>query len=212
MKTSETVTKVFGALIRSQQKMKNVTKDSKNPFFKSSFASINALREEAIPILNEEGLGVFQPPTTFEGKNYIETIIIHESGEFLSSLNEIIVVKQGDPQAYLAAQTYTRRGALQAFLSMGAEDDDGNYASGKADKLVETKTAVSKPSFVSKPTPKPEAVKTTEKVTTVPEAVALVEEPVSTTTPATAAADRIAAFKNRATSFKKQEGKVEGWK
>lgn len=132
MKRSETIGKVVGALLRAQKNMGNVTKDSKNPFFKSNYADINALRAEAMPALNAEGLVLLQPPTTYEGKNYIETIIAHEeSGEFISSLNEVITSKQNDPQNYLAAQTYTRRGALQAFLSMGSEDDDGNTANGR---------------------------------------------------------------------------------
>lgn len=138
MNRSETIGKVVGALLRAQKNMGNVTKDSKNPFFKSKYADINALRAEAMPALNAEGLVLLQPPTTFEGRNYIETIIAHEeSGEFLSSLNEVITSKQNDPQNYLAAQTYTRRGALQAFLSMGSEDDDGNTANGR--KIVEEK-------------------------------------------------------------------------
>lgn len=138
MNRSETIGKVIGALLRAQKNMGNVTKGSKNPFFKSNFADINALRAEAMPALNAEGLVLLQPPATFDGRNYIETIIAHEeSGEFISSLNEVITSKQNDPQNYLAAQTYTRRGALQAFLSMGSEDDDGNTANGR--KVAEQK-------------------------------------------------------------------------
>lgn len=140
MNRSETIGKVIGALLRAQKNMGNVTKGSNNPFFKSKFADINALRAEAMPALNAEGLVLLQPPATFDGRNYIETIIAHEeSGEFLSSLNEVITSKQNDPQNYLAAQTYTRRGALQAFLSMGSEDDDGNTANGR--KVTEEKAS-----------------------------------------------------------------------
>lgn len=131
MRTSETFTKVATALVKAQAKMGNATKDSKNPFFKSNYADLNAIREVALPVLSEEKLVVLQPPAVYEGKNYIETIIMHESGEFLSSLNEVIVAKSNDPQAFLAAQTYARRGALQAFLNIGAEDDDGNKAAGR---------------------------------------------------------------------------------
>ena len=53
----------------------------------------------------------------------------------------VIVGKQNDPQSYLAAQTYTRRGALQAVLNMGSEDDDGNSISGR---VAETKTEYKK--------------------------------------------------------------------
>lgn len=151
MNRSETIGKVISALLRAQKNMGNVTKGSKNPFFKSNFADINALRAEAMPALNAEGLVLLQPPATFDGRNYIETIIAHEeSGEYISSLNEVITSKQNDPQNYLAAQTYTRRGALQAFLSMGSEDDDGNTANGR-----KVQAAVESP-VVRKDTPKEE--------------------------------------------------------
>ena len=136
---SDTISKLLTSLIKAQSEMGNAIKDSKNPFFKSSYADLNSLRAEALPLLYKNGLTILQPPATADGKNYIETILAHESGEFISSLNEVIVAKQNDPQSYLAAQTYTRRGAFQAMLCMGAEDDDGNYASGKSDKLVVTK-------------------------------------------------------------------------
>ncbi len=153
MNRSESIGKVVSALIAVQSEMENVVKGNKNPFFKSNYADINALREEALPVLNKHKLVIVQPPTHSDGKNFIETIVMHESGEFISSLNEVIVAKQNDPQAYLAAQTYTRRGALQAFLCMGAVDDDGNFASGKAEKLVVTKKEETKPVVVQSATP-----------------------------------------------------------
>lgn len=131
MKQSETINKVAAALVKAQKNMGTAVKDSKNPFFKSNYADINAINDVLLPALHAEGIAALQPPTTENGKNYIETVLLHESGEFLSSLNEVIVAKQNDPQSYLAAQTYTRRGALQAFLNIGSEDDDGNSASGK---------------------------------------------------------------------------------
>ena len=141
MNRSESISKLLTSLIKAQSEMGNAIKDSKNPFFKSNYADLNALRAEALPLLFKNGLTILQPPTTFEGKNYIETILAHESGEYISSLNEVIVAKANDPQSYLAAQTYTRRGAFQAVLCMGAEDDDGNFASGKTSKLEVTKNA-----------------------------------------------------------------------
>ncbi len=140
MKTSENTTNLLKGLLQVQKNMNNVIKDSKNPFFKSNYADINALRDELNPLLTDAGLVLNQPVTVFEGKNYIETRVSHaESGEYMSSLTEIVIAKQNDPQSFLAAQTYTRRGSLQSFFNMGAVDDDGNYASGKADKLQNQK-------------------------------------------------------------------------
>jgi hypothetical protein len=133
MRQSEQIGKISAALNRAQKNMGNAVKDSANPFFRSKYADINAIREAIMPSLLAEGITVLQPPAHVEGKNFIETVLVHESGEFLASLNEVIVAKQNDPQSYLAAQTYTRRGALQAFLNVGADDDDGNTANGRTE-------------------------------------------------------------------------------
>lgn len=132
MKRSEDISLLSKALVAAQAEMGNAVKDSKNPFFKSKYADINSIREAAIPVLSKHGLAILQPPENIDGKNFIETMVVHESGQYITSLNEVIVGKQNDPQSYLAAQTYTRRGALQAFLNMGSEDDDGNSISGRS--------------------------------------------------------------------------------
>lgn len=133
MKMSESIKNIAVALLKAQKGMGTAIKDSKNPFFKSNYADINAINDVLLPALHENNISVLQPPTVENGINYIETVLMHDSGEFFTSLNEVIVAKQNDPQSYLAAQTYTRRGALQAFLNIGSEDDDGQTASGRAD-------------------------------------------------------------------------------
>lgn len=131
MKTSEQIDKVAAALVAAQKEMGNAVKDSNNPFFKSKYADLLAIREAILPITTKHGLTVLQLPATLDGRNYIETVVMHESGQFLSSMDEVVVSKQNDPQSKLAAQTYTRRGSLQSFFNIGCEDDDGNTAAGK---------------------------------------------------------------------------------
>lgn len=146
MRQSENISKISAALNRAQKNMGNAVKDSANPFFRSKYADINSIREAIMPSLLAEGITVLQPPAHAEGKNFIETVLVHESGEFFASMNEVIVAKQNDPQSYLAAQTYTRRGALQAFLNVGADDDDGNTANGRTEtKSVRSAVATSAP-------------------------------------------------------------------
>lgn len=157
MRTSETIGKVSAAIVEALGNMGNAVKDSKNPFFKSTYADINSIREAAMPSLQAAKLTILQPPAVHEGKNYIETIILHESGEYVSSLNEVIVAKQNDPQSYLAAQTYTRRGALQAFLNMGSVDDDGNTASNRPNNTQAVSTNTPARTFGSKPEVAPES-------------------------------------------------------
>lgn len=126
------------ALLKAQKQMGNATKDSSNPFLKSKYADLNAIREACMPSLNDNGIVVLQPTVTIEGKNYVKTLLLHEGGESIECLTEIIYSKQNDAQAQGSGITYARRYGLQSFVNVGAEDDDGNKASQKnieVDKL-----------------------------------------------------------------------------
>lgn len=116
------------ALLKAQSEMSNPKKGATNPFFKSKYADLNAIREAVIPTLNENGIIVLQPIVHVDGKNFVKTILLHESGELLESLTEIIYNKQNDAQAQGSGISYARRYALQSFVCVGADDDDGQKA------------------------------------------------------------------------------------
>ena len=82
-----------------------------------------------MPALNSNGISVLQPTVQIDGKNFVQTILLHESGEFISSLTEIVYNKPNDAQAQGSGITYARRYGLQSLMNVGAEDDDGNKAS-----------------------------------------------------------------------------------
>jgi hypothetical protein len=116
------------ALLKAQSEMSNPKKGATNPFFKSKYADLNAIREAVIPTLNDNGISVLQPIVHVDGKNFVKTILLHESGELMESLTEIIYNKQNDAQAQGSGISYARRYALQSFVCVGADDDDGNKA------------------------------------------------------------------------------------
>ncbi len=120
------------ALIEAQKEMGNALKDSTNPFFKSKYADLNSVREACIPLLNAAGIAVLQPICQVEGKSYVKTLLLHDSGESLESFTEIVYGKVGDAQAQGSGITYARRYGLQSLVCIGAEDDDGNKASEKS--------------------------------------------------------------------------------
>ena len=128
MNRSESIAKIASALVKAQAEMGNAVKDAKNPFFKSKYADLNAVREACMPALNKHGVSVIQPTSVIEGKLYVETVLLHESGEFLSGLYEVVVGKQNDPQALGASISYSRRYGLQSMVNIGAADDDGESA------------------------------------------------------------------------------------
>jgi len=119
------------AFIAAQKEMGNAIKDSKNPFFKSAYADLNSVREACLPALNANGIAVLQPIVQIDGKNFVKTLLLHESGESIEGLTEILFAKQNDPQAQGSGITYARRYGLQSLVNIGAEDDDGNKAAEK---------------------------------------------------------------------------------
>lgn len=124
MKTSETIIKIIPALLEAQKKIESVTKEADNPYFKSKYADLNSLMEACKKILNDNGILILQP-VTLEG---VETILIHNSGEWLSSITKIVCKSDNNPQDQGSAITYARRYGLQSMLFMSAEDDDGEKA------------------------------------------------------------------------------------
>lgn len=132
MNKSDTIAKIAAALVKAQSEMGNAVKDARNPFFKSKYADLNAVREACIPVLNKHGVSVLQPTSVLEGKLYVETLLLHESGEFISGLYEVVVGKANDPQSLGAAISYSRRYGLQSMVNIGADDDDGESAMGRS--------------------------------------------------------------------------------
>jgi len=129
------------ALVKAQSEMSNPKKSSANPFFKSKYSDLNAVREATITVLNENGICVLQPMVHIDGKNFVKTVLLHESGELIESFTEIIYNKTNDAQAQGSGITYARRYGLQSLVCVGADDDDGNAASQpqKAKLVPETK-------------------------------------------------------------------------
>lgn len=122
------INQIASALVKAQSEMSNAKKGSNNPFFKSKYADLNSIREAVLPVLNSHGISVLQPTFSENGKNYVRTILLHESGEYLESLTEIIFAKQNDAQAQGSGISYARRYGLQSFVCIGADDDDGQKA------------------------------------------------------------------------------------
>jgi hypothetical protein len=125
MNKSESITKLAAALCKFHAQMGKVGKDSTNPHFRNKYASLSNIIEAVTPHLNAVGLTVVQMPTV-EGLN---TLLLHESGEYISSMSAIVAKDMNDPQKIGSAITYARRYALGAVLSLNIdEDDDANAA------------------------------------------------------------------------------------
>ena len=135
MEKSEQLNELFTALSKFQGKMKAVSFDSNNPFFKSKYASLSALVSTAAPIVSECGLAVVQ----LAGEDgAITTILGHSSGQYILTTLKLKPAKD-DPQGVGSALTYSRRYAYAAILGLVSdEDDDGNSASQVNGKPIQT--------------------------------------------------------------------------
>ena len=129
MYQSESITLIAKALVKAQTSMSNAVKSATNPFFKSKYADINSVREACIPALNENGICAMQPTIEINGKPFVKTLLIHESGEWIAGFTEIICGKQNDAQSHGSGLSYARRYGLQSMVNLGSEDDDANIAS-----------------------------------------------------------------------------------
>ena len=127
MNTSKSILTIIPLLLTVQRELEAVKKDSVNPFFHSNYADLNNVMDSFKDILNEKGIFVIQPVGHDEHGDYVETILMHESGEFISS--QMRLVQTTDAQKQGSAITYARRYALQSLLFMQSVDDDGNTAS-----------------------------------------------------------------------------------
>lgn len=126
---------IANALIKAQKEMLTPKKGSVNPFFKNKYADLNDVLEAIVPALNNNGIVLLQPLVNIEGKNFVRTVLMHESGETFESLAEIFCKNQNDAQAYGSGITYARRYSLSSICGIGSEDDDGNGAVKRPDYI-----------------------------------------------------------------------------
>lgn len=125
MKTSESIAKIATAFLKAQKNIGAATKGASNPFFKSKYADLGAVMEACKEALNNEGIAVLQPPayTDVTGKHIVETILMHESGEYFAAAMALEVPKS-NMQDLGSAISYARRYGLQSLVFIPAEDDD----------------------------------------------------------------------------------------
>lgn len=118
-----------------------VTKDANNPFFKSKYATLDAIQEHIRIPLQKCGLTITQANKVSEGQAIVVTTVWHvDSGENLSSEFPVVVGKN-TAQEYGSAVSYAKRYSLSGLLNLTIqdEDDDGNKASNVQQSVQEAK-------------------------------------------------------------------------
>ena len=129
---------IIKALAKFHEIVPDIKKLAINPYFSSTYASLDQILSAIKNPLKEAGLTFTQIPM---GENELQTTLFHvESGESITGQFKLMPVKN-DPQGQGSAITYARRYALVAMLGLNTEeDDDANRASGnKVEKRIVSK-------------------------------------------------------------------------
>lgn len=131
MDKSDTIIELAKALAKAQGQISPALKDSENPHFRSKYADLSSVWAACRKPLTDNGLSVVQMPVDAPtpGSVALTTLLLHSSGEYISSTVSAPLTKQ-DAQGIGSALTYLRRYALSAIIGVVADDDDdGNAAS-----------------------------------------------------------------------------------
>jgi len=146
MNKSDTIKELATALAKAQGEIENATKATNNAFFKSKYADLAECLNTVRPVFSKHGLSLSQFPSFEGGVASVESILMHASGEWISSTASAPVSKQ-DAQGVGSATTYLRRYSLAAIAGIAQEDDDANSAVGKHEKQQPVNNAIS---FITK--------------------------------------------------------------
>lgn len=145
MNHSEQINELAAALAKAQAEMKAADMNATNPFLKNRYADLGSIIEAVRPAIAKHGLAFAQMPT-FDGATVtVDTIIMHASGQWLSSTLGVSI--EGEKGLSLAqvmgkAITYLRRYGLSAMFGVYADkDDDGNGAGPDSAQHVEQRKA-----------------------------------------------------------------------
>lgn len=129
MKTEKEISgTMYKDFISAQKEFEPARKQSLNPHFKSKYADLSNCVDAVKDALNNNHFALLQKTHDCDNGVAIETILLHESGESITSGILKIPASKHDAQGYGSAMSYARRYSLLAVCGIAPEDDDGNAA------------------------------------------------------------------------------------
>ena len=150
MAHSPEINEIGAALAKAQGEIKGAEKDANNTFFSSQYATLDAVWKACRTPLSRNGLAVSQVVTSRDGADYLETTLVHGSGQWIGgelfihrpplmagpkNAKQMVFDSDGNvvpdlsPQMFGKLLTYLRRYALSAIVGVApTDDDDGETA------------------------------------------------------------------------------------
>ena len=132
---SEQINELAAALAKAQATLTHVKKDKTARIkmkaggeYSYRYADLGSTWDVARKALTDNGLSVVQAPSFTDGWIELTTMLLHSSGQFVSSTMRT-QADAGDVKSLGSAITYLRRYAFAATIGLVAdEDDDGDGA------------------------------------------------------------------------------------
>lgn len=143
MNHSEQIGDLIAALSKAQGEMTFAKKDSKNPFFKSTYSDLASIWEAIRAPLTHNALAVTQTlEHTEDGLIAVDTLLAHASGQWVRGRMAARPGKE-DVQAAGSCCTYLRRYSLAAICGIAPSDsdDDGEAAMARNENNAEAAPA-----------------------------------------------------------------------
>ena len=128
--TAEQKAALFVALAGAQKAIRGAGKDSKNPHFRTTYASLAAVIDAVRLPLAEHGIARLQGVEVEGHEVVVTTTLAHVEGGTVSSVLRAPVGK-GGPQGIGSAATYARRYSLMGLVGLAPVDDDAEEAEGR---------------------------------------------------------------------------------
>lgn len=148
---STELNELFSALAKAQSEMVVVDRGVSGHY--GAFATINDMAKASREALTKYGLSVTFDTFIFDGKKYLKTTLGHSSGQWKSSVMELMLQKQ-DMQGYGAAVTYAMRYSYKTVVGLivlDKDEVDSENAPSDAKSAPEQQASPQKPAAAAKP-------------------------------------------------------------
>ena len=166
MDMSESISKLTAALAKAQGEFKAVPKLGDNPFLKSAYVRLDDIIDAIRGPLSRNGIAWTQPVGSDMHGLVLETLLLHDSGEWMSCSSPIpqhSAKGLSALQAFGVSLSYMRRYMLTTMLGInsgedndGNGDDDGKKPAQKPAAKTTRKTAAKKAAQKNPPAAKPD--------------------------------------------------------
>jgi hypothetical protein len=135
MRQSESINDLAKALVAVQAELQPVLKDSTNPHFKNSYASLDATMGYVRPVLARQSLAIVQGGSKSPAGVCVTTMLLHASGQWIA-FDYLMPLEKATAQSVGSAITYGRRYGLGSILALATEDDDDGQAASQTRRAV----------------------------------------------------------------------------